>query len=179
MSDNWGPVLVAVVLYVLLAPGLLFQVPGNNRFIEFGSFQTSGLSILVHSILYFCLICIFLLAMAPYKASFLLQTAKMADWGPVLVGVVLFILLQPGLLFQLPGNNKHVDFGGLKTNGKSIARTNHLLCDFSNVEVSSMSGSSYVETLESKIAASLKEIAPGTSLKHIVLTFNRKQAEWS
>ncbi|KAG9158273.1 hypothetical protein Leryth_000406 [Lithospermum erythrorhizon] len=45
----------------------------------------------------------------------------MADWGPVLVGVVLFILLQPGLLFQLPGNNKHVDFGGLKTNGKSIA----------------------------------------------------------
>ncbi|KAG9158995.1 hypothetical protein Leryth_013358, partial [Lithospermum erythrorhizon] len=25
------------------------------------------------------------------------------------------------LFLQLPGNNRHVDFGGLKTNGKSIA----------------------------------------------------------
>ncbi|XP_042479056.1 uncharacterized protein LOC122060001 [Macadamia integrifolia] len=61
MSD-WGPVFVAVVLFVLLSPGLLIQVPGRNRFIEFGNFQTSGVSILVHSILYFALICIFLLA---------------------------------------------------------------------------------------------------------------------
>ncbi|KAI8533403.1 hypothetical protein RHMOL_Rhmol10G0006900 [Rhododendron molle] len=61
MSD-WGPVFVAVVLFVLLTPGLLFQVPGRNRCIEFGNFQTSGASILVHSIIYLCLICIFLLA---------------------------------------------------------------------------------------------------------------------
>ena len=45
----------------------------------------------------------------------------MADWAPVLVGVVLFVLLSPGLLFQLPGHYRHVDFGGMKTNGKSIA----------------------------------------------------------
>lgn len=61
MSD-WGPVFVAVVLFVLLSPGLLFQVPGRQRFVEFGNFQTSGASIMVHSILYFALICIFLLA---------------------------------------------------------------------------------------------------------------------
>ncbi|KAJ7976259.1 hypothetical protein O6P43_006066 [Quillaja saponaria] len=61
MSD-WGPVFVAVVLFILLTPGLLIQVPGKNRFVEFGNFQTSGVSILVHSILYFALICIFLLA---------------------------------------------------------------------------------------------------------------------
>ncbi|KAK6912958.1 Protein of unknown function DUF3339 [Dillenia turbinata] len=61
MSD-WGPVLVAVVLFILLTPGLLFQVPGRHKCIEFGNFQTSGASILVHSILYFALICIFLLA---------------------------------------------------------------------------------------------------------------------
>lgn len=46
---------------------------------------------------------------------------KMADWGPVLIGVVLFILLQPGLLFQLPGNTKQLEFGSMKTNGKAIA----------------------------------------------------------
>ncbi|XVF16184.1 hypothetical protein REPUB_Repub10bG0009900 [Reevesia pubescens] len=61
MSD-WGPVFVAVMLFILLTPGLLIQVPGKSRYIEFGNFQTSGLSILVHSIIYFALICIFLLA---------------------------------------------------------------------------------------------------------------------
>lgn len=45
----------------------------------------------------------------------------MSDWGPVLVGVVLFVLLQPGLLFSLPGYGKAVEFGGMKTNGKAIA----------------------------------------------------------
>ncbi|XP_059446898.1 uncharacterized protein LOC132178487 [Corylus avellana] len=61
MSD-WGPVLVAVVLFILLTPGLLFQVPGRHGCVEFGGFQTSGASILIHSLLYFGLICIFLLA---------------------------------------------------------------------------------------------------------------------
>ncbi|KAL5717522.1 hypothetical protein ACHQM5_010508 [Ranunculus cassubicifolius] len=44
----------------------------------------------------------------------------MADWAPILVGVVLFILLSPGLIFQLPGHHGHVDFGGFHTNGKAI-----------------------------------------------------------
>ncbi|PIA33807.1 hypothetical protein AQUCO_04000105v1 [Aquilegia coerulea] len=45
----------------------------------------------------------------------------MADWAPVLVGVVLFILLSPGLLFQLPGHTRPLEFGNFKTNGKAIA----------------------------------------------------------
>ncbi|KAL6587383.1 hypothetical protein OROMI_000361 [Orobanche minor] len=44
----------------------------------------------------------------------------MADWGAVLTGVVLFILLQPGLLLQIPGNNRMIEFGTMKTNGKAI-----------------------------------------------------------
>ncbi|KAK6155376.1 hypothetical protein DH2020_009624 [Rehmannia glutinosa] len=119
MSD-WGPVFVAVVLFVLLTPGLLIQVPGRNRFVEFGNFQTSGVSILVHAVVYFALICIFLLAIGIHIA-FSNSTVLMADWAPVLIGVVLFVLLQPGLLFQLPGNNRQLDFGSLKTNGKAIA----------------------------------------------------------
>lgn len=58
---DWAPVVVAVVLFILLSPGLLIQIPGKSSFVDFGNFQTSGLSILVHSILYFTLICIFLL----------------------------------------------------------------------------------------------------------------------
>nr|KJB78088.1 hypothetical protein B456_012G176700 [Gossypium raimondii] len=61
MSD-WGPIIVALVLFVLLTPGLLFQVPGHHRCVEFGNFKTSAASILVHSLLYFGLICVFLLA---------------------------------------------------------------------------------------------------------------------
>ncbi|XP_057983642.1 uncharacterized protein LOC131168322 [Malania oleifera] len=45
----------------------------------------------------------------------------MTDWAPVLIGVILFVVLSPGLLFQLPGHSRHVDFSSMKTNGKSIA----------------------------------------------------------
>ncbi|KAF9663533.1 hypothetical protein SADUNF_Sadunf17G0061200 [Salix dunnii] len=134
MSD-WGPVFVAVMLFILLTPGLLIQVPGHQRFIEFGNFKTSGVSILVHSIVYFALSCIFLLAVGVHIAArdgygrhknrrknytdFI--ATKMVDWGPVLIGVVLFVVLTPGLLFQIPGNSKQVEFGSLKTNGMAIA----------------------------------------------------------
>ncbi|KAK8716945.1 hypothetical protein V6N13_044235 [Hibiscus sabdariffa] len=61
MTD-WGPVFVAVTLFIVLSPGLLFQIPAKSRFVEFGNHQTSGPSILVHSIIYFVLICISLMA---------------------------------------------------------------------------------------------------------------------
>ncbi|XP_058735940.1 uncharacterized protein LOC131608013 [Vicia villosa] len=59
MAD-WGPVVIAVVLFVILCPGLLFQIPGRGKIIEFGNMQTSGASILVHAIIYFGLITILL-----------------------------------------------------------------------------------------------------------------------
>ncbi|XP_020259479.1 uncharacterized protein LOC109835921 [Asparagus officinalis] len=62
MSTDWGPVIVAVILFILLSPGLLFQLPGRSRVIEFGSMGTSGISILVHSILFFCVLTILVIA---------------------------------------------------------------------------------------------------------------------
>ncbi|XP_047314615.1 uncharacterized protein LOC124918565 [Impatiens glandulifera] len=61
MTD-WGPILVATVLFVLLTPGLLFQLPGRNRVVEFGNMHTGGASIIVHTVIYFGLITIFLVA---------------------------------------------------------------------------------------------------------------------
>ncbi|KAF6144844.1 hypothetical protein GIB67_038810 [Kingdonia uniflora] len=61
MAD-WGPVVIAVVLFVLLTPGLLFQLPGNSRVAECANMQTSAVSILVHTIIFFGLIVIFLIA---------------------------------------------------------------------------------------------------------------------
>ncbi|XP_058194340.1 uncharacterized protein LOC131311042 [Rhododendron vialii] len=61
MAD-WGPVVIATVLFVLLTPGLLFQIPGNGRYVGLCNMQTSGLAILVHSIIFFALVVIFLIA---------------------------------------------------------------------------------------------------------------------
>ncbi|XP_076881663.1 uncharacterized protein LOC143567221 [Bidens hawaiensis] len=61
MAD-WGPVMVAVVLFVLLTPGLLFQLPAHNRVVEFGNMRTSGAAIIVHAVIYFAVITIFLVA---------------------------------------------------------------------------------------------------------------------
>ncbi|KAK3020566.1 hypothetical protein RJ639_046916 [Escallonia herrerae] len=63
MAD-WGPVVMAVVLFVLLTPGLLYQIPGKGRVVEFGNMQTSGISILVHTVIYFGLVTIFLIAIS-------------------------------------------------------------------------------------------------------------------
>ncbi|KAK3002307.1 hypothetical protein RJ639_022079 [Escallonia herrerae] len=62
LMADWGPVLVTVVLFVVLTLGLLFQLPGRNRVVEFGNMQTSGASILVHAVIFFGLVTIFLIA---------------------------------------------------------------------------------------------------------------------
>lgn len=59
---DWGPVLIGVVLFVLLSPGLLFQIPGNNRQVEFGTLKTNGKAILIHTLLFFALYAILILA---------------------------------------------------------------------------------------------------------------------
>ncbi|KAM0935926.1 hypothetical protein DsansV1_C27g0197991 [Dioscorea sansibarensis] len=62
MSPDWGPVIIAVVLFILLSPGLLFQLPARSRVVEFGNMNTSGLSILVHSIIFFAILTILVIA---------------------------------------------------------------------------------------------------------------------
>ncbi|OEL12936.1 hypothetical protein BAE44_0026045 [Dichanthelium oligosanthes] len=62
MAD-WGPVLIAVLFFVLLTPGLLCQIPGSNRGIpEFHSMRTSGFAIFVHTLLFFGFCAIFMVA---------------------------------------------------------------------------------------------------------------------
>ncbi|KAK4790412.1 hypothetical protein SAY86_017716 [Trapa natans] len=68
MAD-WGPVVVAVIMFVLLSPGLLFQLPAKGKLVEFGNMQTSGASILVHGTIFFCLITMFLIAIGVHVHS--------------------------------------------------------------------------------------------------------------
>ncbi|CAN0924918.1 hypothetical protein LINGRAHAP2_LOCUS34464 [Linum grandiflorum] len=62
MGADWGPVIVAVVLFILLSPGLLFQIPARTRVMEFGNLNTSAIAILVHAVIYFCIITILVIA---------------------------------------------------------------------------------------------------------------------
>ncbi|XP_024169888.1 uncharacterized protein LOC112176279 [Rosa chinensis] len=62
MGADWGPVIVAVVLFVLLTPGLMFQIPAKGRVAEFGNMQTSLPSIVVHALIYFGLLTVLLIA---------------------------------------------------------------------------------------------------------------------
>ncbi|GMN57494.1 hypothetical protein TIFTF001_026600 [Ficus carica] len=62
MGADWGPVVVAVVLFILLSPGLLIQVPARTRVMEFGNMNTSGIAILVHAIIFFCILTILVVA---------------------------------------------------------------------------------------------------------------------
>ncbi|KQK02779.1 uncharacterized protein LOC100830110 [Brachypodium distachyon] len=63
MSGDWGPVVLAVIFFVAMTPGLLCQIPGNDgRIAEFHSMRTSGLSIFVHTVIFFGLCAIFMIA---------------------------------------------------------------------------------------------------------------------
>lgn len=60
---DWAPVVVAVVFFALLSPGLFFELPGNDRIIEFGTFRTNRKAIAVHAFIFFVIISIFILAL--------------------------------------------------------------------------------------------------------------------
>ncbi|XP_038886424.1 uncharacterized protein LOC120076617 [Benincasa hispida] len=66
---DWGPVVIAVVLFVILSPGVLFQLPGNNRVVQFLNMQTSAISVFVHTIIFFGLITIFVIAIDVHISS--------------------------------------------------------------------------------------------------------------
>lgn len=61
-GTDWGPIIVAVILFVVLSPGLLFQLPSRTRVVEFGNMGTSAIAILVHAVIFFCLLTIFVVA---------------------------------------------------------------------------------------------------------------------
>ncbi|XVF49595.1 hypothetical protein PTKIN_Ptkin04bG0025700 [Pterospermum kingtungense] len=59
---DWAPVLIGLLLFILLSPGLLFQLPGNTRTVEFGNFHTNGKAIVIHTLIFFGLFTILILA---------------------------------------------------------------------------------------------------------------------
>ncbi|KAK3002303.1 hypothetical protein RJ639_022075 [Escallonia herrerae] len=59
---DWAPILLGLLLFILLSPGLIFQIPGNTRHVEFGSFTTNGKAVLVHTLIFFVVFTLLTLA---------------------------------------------------------------------------------------------------------------------
>ncbi|EES10625.1 hypothetical protein BDA96_06G057800 [Sorghum bicolor] len=59
---DWAPVVVGVVLFVLLSPGLLIEFPGLHRWVDFGSLRVTGKAATVHTILFFAIFLIVTMA---------------------------------------------------------------------------------------------------------------------
>ncbi|KAM7506479.1 hypothetical protein LguiA_016932 [Lonicera macranthoides] len=113
MGADWGPVVVAVVMFILLSPGLLFQLPARTRVIEFGNMYTSGIAILVHILLWFTSFLLFLLP--PLILIFFIFLSSILHIFLLPLQIVIFIILAPGLIFQLPGKHRPVEFLNMKT----------------------------------------------------------------
>ncbi|KAI3871052.1 hypothetical protein MKW98_030391 [Papaver atlanticum] len=57
---DWAAPIAAVALFAFLCPGLIFQLPGKHKPVEFMNMKTSVISVFVHSIIYGLLLMLFL-----------------------------------------------------------------------------------------------------------------------
>ncbi|XP_057767515.1 uncharacterized protein LOC130987832 [Salvia miltiorrhiza] len=60
---DWAPILIGLFLFVLLSPGVLFQIPGCTRPVEFGNFTTNGKAIMIHTLIFFGIFTILIMAL--------------------------------------------------------------------------------------------------------------------
>ncbi|XP_039133855.1 uncharacterized protein LOC120270855 [Dioscorea cayenensis subsp. rotundata] len=59
--NDWAPSIVASALFAFLSPGLILQLPGKQRPVDFLNMKTSWMSILVHALIFGLLLMLFLI----------------------------------------------------------------------------------------------------------------------
>ncbi|XP_073099793.1 uncharacterized protein [Elaeis guineensis] len=58
---DWAPSIIASALFAFLSPGVIFQLPGKHRPVEFMNMKTSWVSILAHALFFGLLLMLFLI----------------------------------------------------------------------------------------------------------------------
>ncbi|KAM0954722.1 hypothetical protein ACFX13_023619 [Malus domestica] len=58
---DWAAPLIASALFAFLLPGLVFQMPGKERPLEFMNMKTSIASMFLHAVIYGLLLILFLI----------------------------------------------------------------------------------------------------------------------
>ncbi|XP_008798930.1 uncharacterized protein LOC103713698 [Phoenix dactylifera] len=57
---DWAPSIIASALFAFLSPGVILQLPGRNRPVDFMNMKTSWVSILAHALIFGLLLMLFL-----------------------------------------------------------------------------------------------------------------------
>ena len=60
---DWAALIIASALFAFLSPGLIIQMPGKHRPVDFLNMKTSLVSILLHTVLYSLLLILFLIVL--------------------------------------------------------------------------------------------------------------------
>ncbi|CAN1154031.1 hypothetical protein LINPERPRIM_LOCUS15081 [Linum perenne] len=63
---DWAAPLIAASLFAFLSPGLVFQIPGKDRPVDFMNMKTSLVSIFIHLVIYGLLLILFLVILDPH-----------------------------------------------------------------------------------------------------------------
>jgi hypothetical protein len=63
---DWAPSIIATALFALLCPGGVLQMPGRHRPVDLMNMKTSFPSMLVHAVIYFLLLMLFLVILQPH-----------------------------------------------------------------------------------------------------------------
>ena len=63
---DWALSIIATALFALLCPGGVLQMPGRQRPVDLMNMKTSFPSMLVHAIIYFLLLMLFLVILQPH-----------------------------------------------------------------------------------------------------------------
>ncbi|KAK8938618.1 hypothetical protein KSP39_PZI011209 [Platanthera zijinensis] len=63
---DWMPAIIASALFGFLSPGVIFQLPGRSRPVEFFNMRTSWVSILVHALIFALFLLLFLIILHPH-----------------------------------------------------------------------------------------------------------------
>ncbi|PIN20777.1 hypothetical protein CDL12_06545 [Handroanthus impetiginosus] len=60
---DYAALLIGTALFAFLSPGLLFQLPGKHRPVEFLNMKTSWVSMFLHTVIYGLLLVLFLIVL--------------------------------------------------------------------------------------------------------------------
>ncbi|KAJ0447342.1 hypothetical protein HanRHA438_Chr17g0810371 [Helianthus annuus] len=60
---DWAAPIIAAALFAVLAPGLIFQMPGKETAIGFMNMKTSVISMFIHTVLYGLFLILFLVVL--------------------------------------------------------------------------------------------------------------------
>eukprot|EP00243_Klebsormidium_subtile_P003767 TRINITY_DN17367_c0_g1_i1.p1 TRINITY_DN17367_c0_g1~~TRINITY_DN17367_c0_g1_i1.p1 ORF type:complete len:179 (-),score=52.72 TRINITY_DN17367_c0_g1_i1:560-1096(-) len=123
--------IVPTILFILLSPGLLLEIPARHHFIGLTTHHTSWQAILVHAVVFLILNYLIFLAFLSAdrrpgdenRPAFhdLSESTMIKALKYSIIPTIVFIILSPGLLLTIPGaHNRWIEFTSFHTSVAAV-----------------------------------------------------------